>query len=63
MGGRMRGESPRERKSVELNCGSSVADSSQFNACGVIATAPAIVPVQASRQQRVEYWPLGQQVA
>jgi hypothetical protein len=49
----MSGDSPREEKCVVRNCGSNVVWRWQFNACGVIATAPAMVPAQASRQQLI----------
>jgi hypothetical protein len=57
----MSGESPREEKRVDRNCGSSVVDPSQFNTRGIIVAAPATVPAQASRQQLTERWPFGQQ--
>jgi hypothetical protein len=43
------------------NCARSVVDPSQLSACGVVVIPPAIVPVQASRQQLIVRWPLGQQ--
>src|SRR5579859_6623425 len=61
MGGRMSGESPRVEKCVDRNCGRSVAWPSQPRDCGVVVTAPARVPAQASRQQLVVCWPFGQQ--
>ncbi len=61
MGGRMSGESPRERNCVDRNCGISVADPSQFSTFGIDVAAPATVPTQASRQQPIECCPLGQQ--
>ena len=57
----MSGESPRVEKRVVQNCGSSVAWPCQLSACGVVVTEPAIVPAQASRQQLIVRWPLGQQ--
>lgn len=57
----MSGESPREENRVDRNCGTSVADPSQISACGIVVAAPATVPTQASRQQPIECWPLGQQ--
>jgi hypothetical protein len=61
MGGRMSGESPRVEKCVVRNCGRSVVDPSQLSARSVVVTAPALVPAQASRQQLIVRWPLGQQ--
>ena len=57
----MSGESPRVEKCVVRNCGRSVVDPSQLSACSVVVTEPAIVPTQASRQQLIVRWPLGQQ--
>src|SRR5271156_4995338 len=61
MGGRMSGESPREENLVDRACGTSVVDPSQFSARGIVWATPATVPVQASRQQPIVCWPLGQQ--
>jgi hypothetical protein len=57
----MSGESPREENRVDRNCGSSVEDPSHFSTCGVVVTALATVPTQASRQQPIACWSLGQQ--
>ena len=57
----MSGESPREETCVERNCGITDANPTQFSICGAVATAPATLPVQASRQQLIVWWPLGQQ--
>jgi hypothetical protein len=57
----MSGESPRVEKCVVRHCGRSVAWLCQLSACGVVVTEPAIVPAQASRQQLIVRWPLGQQ--
>jgi hypothetical protein len=57
----MSGESPREEKCIDRNCGRSVAKPSQVRDWGVVVTAPGIVPAQASRQQLIVRWPFGQQ--
>jgi len=46
---------------MDRNCGTSVGVPSQFSACGIVVAAPATVPTQASRQQLIVCWPLGQQ--
>jgi hypothetical protein len=58
MGGRMRGESPREEKVVVWNCSIDVARRCQTKAADEVVTATAVG--QPSRQQFAMCDPLGQ---
>jgi hypothetical protein len=58
MGGRMRGESPREEKVIVWNCRTDVARRCQTKAADDVVTATAVG--QASRQQFAMCDPLGQ---